>query len=237
MIRYFVSRTKSSLTQHAWYWAWWLSVLVHAMVVSGLFLVWFHSIDQPRATTFESLQIDGGFSRPSEREIQEVVLPTPLEGQERSGLLQDIQMQIKQAQARGDQDNFERLNQLSSDLRRNSTTKTVDEMAEFFGGVFGSRATVPDPQKADQEFDVATAQMHDISKSTNELGVVSYTLMMVDAKGVSRQVEIDQQNGERLYKTMQLIKSNPLLEKVYRNILMGVLDQVLKEKPSQQDIQ
>jgi hypothetical protein len=53
---------------------------------------------------------------------------------------------------------------------------------------------------------------------------------MIDAKGVSREVEIDNENGQRLYKTMQLIKSNPLLEKVYRNILMGILDQVLKEQ-------
>jgi hypothetical protein len=29
---------------------------------------------------------------------------------------------------------------------------------------------------------------------------------------------------------MQLIKSNPLLEKVYRKILMGILDQVLKDQ-------
>jgi hypothetical protein len=53
---------------------------------------------------------------------------------------------------------------------------------------------------------------------------------MVDAQGVAREVEIDNENGQRLYKTMQLIKSNPLLEKVYRKILMGILDQVLKDQ-------
>jgi hypothetical protein len=30
---------------------------------------------------------------------------------------------------------------------------------------------------------------------------------------------------------MKLIKSNPLLERVYRNIIMGILDQVLKDQP------
>jgi hypothetical protein len=53
---------------------------------------------------------------------------------------------------------------------------------------------------------------------------------MIDAMGVTREVDVDAENGQRLYKTMQLIKSNPLLEKVYRNILMGILDQVLKEQ-------
>jgi hypothetical protein len=55
---------------------------------------------------------------------------------------------------------------------------------------------------------------------------------MVDAKGVAREVPIDAQTGERLYKTMKMIKSNPLLERVYRNILMGILDQVLGQEAS-----
>ena len=72
--------------------------------------------------------------------------------------------------------------------------------------------------------------MHDITKLTDEQGVVRYVIVMIDAMGVTREVEVDAENGQRLYKTMQLIKSNPLLEKVYRNILMGILDQVLKEQ-------
>ncbi|MFM7928681.1 MAG: hypothetical protein ACKO9Q_13310, partial [Pirellula sp.] len=68
----------------------------------------------------------------------------------------------------------------------------------------------------------------------DEQGTIRYILVMVDAQGVAREVDIDDENGQRLYKTMQLIKSNPLLEKVYRKILMGILDQVLKD-PSQSD--
>lgn len=226
----FVLRIQSSLMRRAWAWSWWLSLLVHMTVISGLFVLWLYRVDLPKTTEFESLQIDGGFSQQAVSEIQEVVLETPTDRQERSRLLQDVREQMKQAQARGDQENFERLKQLSADLRRNSTTKTVDEMTEFFGGVFGNRATTPDPQKADQEFDVSTAQMHDISKAIDDQGNARYVLVMIDAKGVSREVEIDNENGQRLYKTMQLIKSNPLLEKVYRNILMGILDQVLKEQ-------
>ena len=119
----FVLRIQSSLMRRAWAWSWWLSLLVHMTVISGLFVLWLYRVDLPKTTEFESLQIDGGFSQQAVSEIQEVVLETPTDRQERSRLLQDVREQMKQAQARGDQENFERLKQLSADLRRNSTTK------------------------------------------------------------------------------------------------------------------
>lgn len=203
---------------------------LHLAVGSGVIVYWLNRIETPQSISSQSLEIQGQFSVPEQTEIQQVDIESPTSRQERSELLKDIRQQMKLAQQRGDQDSFERLKQLSADLRRNSTTKTVEEMSDFFGGVFGNRATQPDESKVHEEFDVATAQVHDISKVTDDLGNIRYLLVMVDAKGVARQVEIDSENGQRLYKTMELIKSNPLLEKVYRNILMGILDQVLKEQ-------
>ena len=217
------------MLRHAWRWSWWLSVVVHSMIACALLSYWFNRADAPTAQVSETIHIQGGFTQRSASEIQEVLLEQPSDRQERSRLLQDIRQQMKLAQERGEKDNFERLKQLSAELRRSSTSKTVDEMTEFFNGTFGSRATEPDAKKADLPFDVSTAQMHDISKTTDDQGVVRYVLVMIDAQGVAREVEIDSENGQRLYKTMQLIKSNPLLEKVYRNILMGILDRVLKD--------
>lgn len=226
------TRIRSAFMQRAWTWSWWLSLGLHSMILSGLVLYWLNQAELPQSIVQESLQIDGGFSQRSSSEVEDLSIQAPSDPAERSRLLRDIRRQMEQAQQRGDQDNFDRLKQLSADLRRNSTTKTVDEMAEFFGGVVGNRATEPDLKKTDQEFDVSTAQMHDIRKTNDEQGTVRYILVMVDAQGVAREVEIDSENGQRLYKTMQLIKSNPLLEKVYRKILMSILDQVLKD-PSQ----
>jgi hypothetical protein len=230
MIGFLGSRIRSVLMRRAWTWSWWLSLLLHSLFASGIAYFWLMRIETPESVATETMQIQGGFSQPAVAEIQEVLIEQPSDRQERSRLLRDIREQMKQAQQRGDQDNFERLKQLSSELRRNSTNKTVDEMTELFGGVFGTRATQPDATKADQEFDVSTAQMHDITKTTDQHGDIRYVLIMIDAQGVLREVEIDSENGQRLHKTMQLIKSNPLLEKVYRNILMGILDQVLKDE-------
>lgn len=232
MIPLIRSRIRTALNRQPWTWSWRLSLLLHLAIVSVLLWIWLHGNPLPKVVTYESLQIQSGFSQRAVNTTDEALLELPSDRQESSRLLRDIRLQMEQARQRGDEDNYQRLKQLSADLRRNSTTKTVDEMSEFFGGVFGNRATEPDVQKANQEFDVSTAQMHDISKTTDEQGVLRYSVVMVDANGVARQVEIDPENGERLYKTMQLIKSNPLLEKVYRKILMGILDQVLKEQPS-----
>jgi hypothetical protein len=204
--------------RRAWTWSWWLSLGLHSMILSGLILFWLNRVELSQSIVQESLQIDGGFSQRASSEREDWAIETPSDPAERSRLLRDIRRQMEQAQQRGDQDNFDRL------------TKTVDEMAEFFGGVVGNRATQPDLKKTDQEFDVSTAQMHDIQKTNDEQGSIRYILVMVDAQGVAREVEIDNENGQRLYKTMQLIKSNPLLEKVYRKILMGILDQVLKDQ-------
>jgi len=232
MLDRFWTRIRNVLLRRPWTWSWWLSLCMHLVVGSCLVLYWLNRLELPEPDLTRSLEIQGGFSVPAESQIQEILIESPSDRQDRSELLRDIREQMKLAQQRGDQDSIERLKQLSADLRRNSTKKTVDEMTEFFGGVFGKRASEPDLRKINEEFDVSTAQMHDISKFTDETGLVQYVLIMVDAKGVAREVQIDNDNGQRLYKTMELIKSNPLLEKVYRNILMGILDQVLKEQAS-----
>jgi hypothetical protein len=43
--------------------------------------------------------------------------------------------------------------------------------------------------------------------------------------------EMTAAEGESAYKTFELIKSNPLLERVYRGVVMSLLDKVLKPNP------
>ena len=52
------------------------------------------------------------------------------------------------------------------------------------------------------------------------------------AEGITDEVDIDPETGEQLYRTMRLIKANPLLEKVYRKIVMGIMDSVLPKLDS-----
>ena len=43
--------------------------------------------------------------------------------------------------------------------------------------------------------------------------------------------ELGIEEGEQLYRTFQLIKKNPLLEKVYRQVVMGLLDKLTQPTP------
>ena len=50
--------------------------------------------------------------------------------------------------------------------------------------------------------------------------------VLLDAAGRTRETELTAAEGEQLYKTWELIKANPLLEKVYRGIVMQLLDKL-----------
>lgn len=147
-------------------------------------------------------------------------------------LQKQIDRSIEQSKQRSSEDNLDRLNQLSRDLRRNSRSQNIDEMAEFLGGMLTKRVSTPVADSETRPFDAHTAQLHDVLKSDGVDGRPQYTAVMIDAQGVLRSVEMDAETGKQLYRTMQLIRSNPLLEQVYRKIVMGILDQVLKDAES-----
>lgn len=76
-------------------------------------------------------------------------------------------------------------------------------------------------------FDVAAAQFHDIRRETNPAGSWRYVCILIDAQGYLFEVEMEAEDGRRLYETMQRIKQNPLLERVYRQVAMPLLDQLI----------
>jgi hypothetical protein len=45
------------------------------------------------------------------------------------------------------------------------------------------------------------------------------------------ETELTAAEGESLHNTFQLIKKSPMLEKIYRSVVMGTLDRLLNKKP------
>jgi len=209
-----------------WAFSWWFSVALHIFAL-GLLVSLLLSIPVIPITS-ESIALEGSLGERVDEANAE--LRSKEDGvTDKQRWLRDIKRQISQAEARGDSENIERLKSLTEELNRSSSTKSVEEMSEYFSGIFGKRASAPVASAVIEEFDVATAQIHEVQRESDGGSGYTYTLIMVDAKGVTQQIDIDPQNGERLYKTMKLIKANPLLERIYRGILMGILDQVLGE--------
>lgn len=151
---------------------------------------------------------------------------------EKSFVDQQIQQSIQQSKKRSADDNRDKLDKLGKRLAGSSNEKSVDDISAFMEGITGSkRATAPNANGGGQPFDPSTAQIHDVRKEIDENNAVRYVVVMVDAKGETAETLIDAETGENLYRTMQLIKANPLLERVYRQMVMGMLDQLLPTSP------
>jgi len=138
-----------------------------------------------------------------------------------------IDRSIESGKRRTGQENLDRLSRLSQQLSQESKSETVDQMANFLGGVTKPRAERPIANPSGKSIDVSSAQLHDVVRTIDGEGRKTYQLILIDADGITDDVDIDPETGEQLYRTMRLIKANPLLEKVYRKIVMGIMDSVL----------
>lgn len=138
-----------------------------------------------------------------------------------------IDRSIETGKRRTGQENLDRLSRLSQQLSEESKSETVDQMANFLGGVTKTRAERPIENPSGKSIDVSTAQLHDVVRTIDGEGRKTYRLILIDAEGITDEVDIDPETGEQLYRTMRLIKANPLLDKVYRKIVMGIMDSVL----------
>jgi hypothetical protein len=64
-----------------------------------------------------------------------------------------------------------------------------------------------------------------------EDGKFKYTAVLIDSAGRTQETEMNAAEGESAFKTFELIKQNPLLERVYRGVVMSLLDKMLKPGP------
>ncbi len=136
----------------------------------------------------------------------------------------------REAERRSTDENLAKLEQLSERLTDVSTEKSVADINARLRQVLGAEARAAEPSAAPVkgEFDFGTAQLHDVKREKDASGVWVYTAILVDSAGRKFESPMDPSGGETAYRTMLLIKSNPLLEKVYRGVVMSILDQALE---------
>ena len=145
---------------------------------------------------------------------------------------QQVLASASQAVQATEEENRRRLENMAGKLNRVSSEQTVDEMAAKLQQWLGTskRAEKPAEGKVAGEFDFDTAQPHNVVREKAEEGGFRYRAVLVDAEGRTFEVELEEAVGESTYRTMQLLKSNPLAELVYRRILMSLVDKIIKEQ-------
>lgn len=141
-----------------------------------------------------------------------------------------VMRSIAQAERHSDEDNLERLRNLADQQNRISTEESVAainaQLNKFLST--GPRATAPAKEPVAGDFDFDTAQLHDVRREELPGGGFKYTAVLIDSAGRTLDTEMNAAEGESAFKTFELIKQNPLLERVYRGVVMSLLDKVLK---------
>ena len=138
---------------------------------------------------------------------------------------------IAAAEQRSDEANLERLETLTGALEAGSSAKSVEQLTASLQSWLGTeqRATKPADEPVAGEFDLATAQLHDVVRDDSS-GEVRYTAVLLDAAGRTMESPLTQAEGESVYRVMQLMKENPLLERVYRGVVLSLLDKLLRQR-------
>jgi hypothetical protein len=145
-------------------------------------------------------------------------------------VVQRIHVAAERADRRSDEENHKQLEQLSGQLERLSSQDSVDAMAKTLGKWLGTseRATQPATEPLAGEFNYDTAQLHDVLRRRNTQDQWQYWALLVDGAGRMRESSMEPEEGASAYKTMQLIKSSPLAEMIYRRVAMSLLDKIIQ---------
>jgi len=151
--------------------------------------------------------------------VTEVAQLSPAVVQARLDLL------VEQQEGRSANEQLERLDTASRRLTRLSSEQSLEELAGQFQSWWGyaNRATEPTPAAAGP-FDENTAQLHEVTRHAQPDGAWSYRCVLVDAAGRTLEVAMDEEHGRLAYELMQRMRANPLLEKLYRRIVMPLVD-------------
>ncbi len=136
---------------------------------------------------------------------------------------------IEESESTSDEENLDRLDQLTDRLTSISSEGSIDAMASAVSALMGTdkRAVQPAEEPVAGAFDLSSSQFHDIKRYPREGGGWRYVAVLLDAEGRTKEVEMDEEEAEVAYLTLERIKNNPLLSKVYRQMAMPLFDQLM----------
>jgi hypothetical protein len=150
-----------------------------------------------------------------------------------SFLSRQVMNEIQKSESESDEDKLARLQQLARQQNKISTEESVAQMNAFVGKLLnvGERASAPAKEPIAGEFELDSAQLHDVRREMREDGTFKYIAVLIDPAGRTQENEMPAAEGKSAFETFELIKQNPLLERVYRGVVMSLLDKMMKSNP------
>jgi hypothetical protein len=153
--------------------------------------------------------------------------PADITGEKVTSKLTEVLSQVDKLST---EEKLDKLEGTAKQLDKVSSEKGVNELAGLFEGWLGTekRATTPAAKPPKGEFDIDSAQFHDVTREKAPDGRWRYKSVLLDAAGRTMEIEMDASEGETTYNTFRILKANPLAEKVYRQVTMPILDKLTK---------
>jgi hypothetical protein len=142
-----------------------------------------------------------------------------------------VEQATDQSRERSSDENLDQLDELAERLSSVSSQEAVGDIGSVLSRAMKleDRATAPVAQASERKFEISSAQLHDVRIETDEAtGAERYVATLVDRHGTSIEQEMDAGSGKQAYDVMQTIKKYPLLESVYRAVVMKILDRLIE---------
>lgn len=141
----------------------------------------------------------------------------------------EFQQQVQSGEAAEPAQRMARLDELGQRLHGISSEARVlavtDRISQALGVV--PRPAASPPVTSDEPIDLDRAQLENVLKEADADGRIVYTGILIDPDGRTMRVELDAAEGEELSRLFETMRRYPLLEKVYRSVVMSLLDQPL----------
>jgi hypothetical protein len=141
-----------------------------------------------------------------------------------------VEQASDQSRERSTDQNLDQLDELGEKLSAVSSEEAVGDIGSVLSRAMklDDRATAPAVDATERKFESSSAQLHDVRLETDEAtGVERYVATLVDRHGTAIEQEMDAESGKQAYDVMQTIKKYPLLESVYRAVVMKILDRLI----------
>ena len=111
-------------------------------------------------------------------------------------------------------------------------TRALEKVVDFLEAR-SDRAKEARQEVSPDQFDADSAQIDScerVPKDEKDGGGWRYVATLVDAKGNSMKVELPESEGASTWRTMQMLKENPVMNAIYRNAVMPLLDRKMEKE-------
>ena len=143
-----------------------------------------------------------------------------------------IDLQLEQVENMSDEKKLTELEKNLERLDSIASEESVVQVSQKIASSLGLDTEQYQPKDKDAipdgEFDFDTAQISDVTRTTNDKGKLLYRATMVDAEGRETNVDLSVAEGETMYNTMEQLKKYPMAAGIYRSVVMPLTQKLIE---------